>query len=247
MLWVPCFLFFFFFFYFPIVFFSSFFFFYSSSSWFFLSPAYFSISSPPPFLLLLLVPPIFFLLPFVLFFCFFFFFFVRFLLRAHLSKIVLFREPHLQRSSLVRKTNGLKSCWIVTITFLGGWCLLLWCGWQWCWWTAKAMAMMMISMELKARVARFSPKMIAKTLAGRFSHNLQHWHFKNVFFKGNTWVDKVKLKSQRGLTASSLGWRQATFNICYHYGNLWSPKSRTLFASKVSDTHVRHCILLLGR
>ena len=39
-----------------------------------------------------------FLLPFVLFFCFFFFFFVRFLLRAHLSKIVLFREPHLQSS-----------------------------------------------------------------------------------------------------------------------------------------------------
>ena len=127
---------------------------------------------------------LFFLLPFVLFFCFFFFFFVRFLLRAHLSKIVLFREPHLQRSSLVRKTNGLKSCWIVTITFLGGWCLFLWCGWQWCWWTAKAMAMMMISMELKARVARFSPKMIAKTLAGRFSHNLQHWHFKKRILQG---------------------------------------------------------------
>ena len=67
------------------------------------------------------------------------------------------------------------------------------------------MAMMVISMELKARVARFSPKMIAETFAWEIQSQSPTLAFlKIVFFKGNTWVDKVKLKSQRGLTASSL-------------------------------------------
>ena len=84
--------------------------------------------------------------------------------------------------------------------------------------------MMVISMELKARVARFSPKRIAKAFAGRFSDSvtISNIGILELFFQGQhlgtlpDFIDQVKPKSQGRqprLTSSS----------CSNMLPLWNP------------------------
>ena len=104
--------------------------------------------------------------------------------------------------------------------------------------------MMVISMELKARVARFSPKRIAKAFAGRFSDSvaISNIGILELFFQGQhlgalpDFIDQVKPKSQGRqpcLTSSSCS------NMLPLWNPLKPPKCRTLFGQLLVMFRIR--------